>query len=317
MTPYVTDQPVQPILVVLVYRGGERFQRAMESIDPAEHLFRRIIVSITGREDSADMTTVHDYLSQRRKLARPSKVEVICSGVELPTMEHQRFWIEHLEMTGASPDDWIYWLAYDDQVRARGIEALIDGAGNWPLAPGTIYFGPWAMRHERADQAFDGPWDVPIESWTSFPVNGPTRLTVADWICRQLRQPTYLQMSGSLANLRSFQALRDSWPRKRGPMRIEMAMAAAPTNTHVVELPEPIVIIYGRPNSDRANYAKTARREDIHLVAWLLQYALRHPITLPHFARAAAGVAASYARVLTGRGSLPAEDWVVRGVVDP
>ena len=173
------------------------------------------------------------------------------------------------------------------------------------------------MRHEKAETPFDGPWDVPIESWTSFPITGPTRSTVADWICRQMRQPTYLQMSGSLATLRSFQALRDSWPRKRGPMRIEMAMAAAPSNTYVVELPEPIVIIYGRPNSDRANYAKTARREDIHLIAWLLQYSLRHPRTLLTFAGAAAGVAASYARVLTGRGSLPAEDWVVRGVVDP
>ena len=317
MTPYVTEPAVQPILVVLVYRGGERFQRAMDSIGPAEHLFRRIIVSITGPEDSADMATVRDYLSQRHESMTASKVEIICSGVELPTMEHQRFWIDYAERTGATPDDWIYWLAYDDQVRARGIEALLDDAGNWPLTPGTIYFGPWAMRHEKADQLFAGPWDEPIESWTSFPVDGPTRLTVAAWICRQLRQPTYLQMSGSLATLRSFQALRDSRPRKRGPMRIEMAMAAAPCNTHVVELPEPIVIIYGRPNSDRANYAKTARREDIHLVAWLLQYALRHPGTMPQFMRAAASVAVSYARVLTGRGSLPAEDWVVRGVVEP
>ncbi len=317
MRAHGTKSVVQPILVTLVYRGGDRFKRALESIGSAEHLFSRIVVSITGAADSEDMRSVDAYLDNRHREGTGSKVEVICSGVELPTMDHQRFWIDHLETTGASPEDWIYWLAYDDQVRARGIEALIDEDGNWPLELGTIYFGPWAMRHERADQAFDGPWDVPIESWTSFPVKGPTGLTVADWICRQFRQPTYLQMSGSLATLRNFQALRDSWPRKRGPMRIEMAMAAAPSNTHVVELPEPIVIIYGRPNSDRANYAKTARREDIHLIAWLLQYSLRHPSTLPHFARAAAGVTASYARVLTGRGSLPAEDWVVRGVVEP
>jgi hypothetical protein len=315
--PYVTVRAVQPILVVLVYRGGERFARAMDSIGPAEHLFRRIIVSLTGPADSVDMATVNEYLAVRERSGMPSKVEVICSGAELPTMEHQRFWIDHLERTGASPDDWIYWLAYDDQVRVRGIEALVDANGNWPLLQGTIYYGPWAMRHEQADQAFAGPWDVPIESWTSFPVAGPTRLTVAEWICRQLRQPTYLQMSGSLATLRNFQALRDSRPTKRGPMRIEMAMAAAPSNTYVVELPEPIVIIYGRPNSDRANYAKTARREDIHLVAWLLQYALRHPVTVPAFVGAAASVAASYARVILGRGSLPAEDWVVRGVVEP
>jgi len=315
--PYVTDRTAQPILVVLVYRGGERFARAMDSIGPAEHLFRRIVVSLTGPPDSVDMTTVNEYLVVRERSGTPSKVEVICSGVELPTMEHQRFWIEHLERTGASHDDWIYWLAYDDQVRVRGIEALVDANGNWPLLQGTIYYGPWAMRHEQADHPFDGPWDVPIESWTSFPVAGPMRLTVAEWICRQLRQPTYLQMSGSLATLRNFQALRDSKPRKRGPMRIEMAMAAAPCNHHVVEFPEPIVIIYGRPNSDRANYAKTARREDVHLVAWLLQYAVRHPSTVPAFVGAAASVAVNYARVIMGRGSLPAEDWVARGVVEP
>ncbi len=89
-------------------------------------------------------------------------------------MDHQRFWISYLERTGARPHDWIYWLAYDDQVRLRGIERLVDEHGNWPLEKGTAYFGPWAMRHEQADQLFDGPWDEPLESWTSFPVPGPT-----------------------------------------------------------------------------------------------------------------------------------------------
>ena len=317
MPDYATDVPLQPILVVLVYRGGDRFRRALDSIGPAEHHFRRIVVSITGAVESEDMTTVQKYLDDHELAGQPTKVEVICSEVELPTMEHQRFWINFLESTGVKPEEWVYWLAYDDQIRSKGIERIIDSGGNWPLKQGTIYYGPWAMRHEQATEVFPGPWDVPLESWTSFPLSEPNRLTVARWIGRQLRQPTYVQMSGGIATLESFQRVRDSRPRKRGPMRIEMAMAAAPNNTHVVEFPEPIVIIYGRSNSDRANYAKTARQEDIHLAAWLVQYCLRHPSAIGEFLRTFVSVTATYVKAVLKIGPLPSEQWVVRDMVQP
>jgi hypothetical protein len=303
--------PTRPILVVMVWRGGARFDRCLESVAASLHHFQHVLLSVTAPEDSDDVRRARQFASSH------PRVEVICTGREMPTMEHQAFWVDHLQHRGTSPREWIYWLAYDDQVRVRGVDAIVDARGAWPLRAGTAYFGPWAMRHEQADRPYDGPWNQPLESWTSFPASGPTRLPVLEWIRQQLVQPTYMQMSGSVCAFESFVALRDGRPRKSGPMRIEMAVAAAPPTTHVEEFSEPVSIIYGRPNSDRASYGRTARKEDVHLAGWLAQYVRRHPDQWAALANVGSGVAATYASAAFRRTGLPKEEWRVRGTVLP
>ena len=304
--------PLQPILVVLVYRGGERFKRALDSITKSERFFSRIILSVTAHRDSPDMQMAESFRDQSLERA-----EIICTGTELPTMSHQAFWINYLANTGVNPQDWIYWLSYDDEVKASGITKLVDEAGNWPLEPGTAYFGPWAMRHEDASQLFSGPWDTKLESWTSFTLEGTTKLPVVRWVSNQVLQPTYIQMSGSVATFESHQRLVQSTPRKKGPMRIELATASAVNNLYVAEFKEPVSIIYGRPNSDRSTYGAAARIEDRHLAIWLVRYQLRHAGAIPRLAGAGVSLLARYARVLLGKGAMPSENWVVRGSVEP
>lgn len=303
--------PIKPILVVMVWRGGARFDRCLDSVAESLHHFQHVLLSVTAPEDS------HDVRRAREFAASHSGVEVVCTGRELPTMEHQAFWVDHLERRGTAGSEWIYWLAYDDQVRTRGVDAIVDDRGGWPLHIGTAYFGPWAMRHEQADRPYDGPWEQHLESWTSFPAAGPTRLPVLEWIRQQLVQPTYMQMSGSVCPFESFLALRDGRPRKTGPMRIEMAIAAAPPTTHIEEFPEPVSIIYGRPNSDRASYGRAARKEDVHLAGWLAQYLRRHPREWTGLAAIGGGVAGMYASALLKGTGLPSEEWRVRGSVLP
>jgi hypothetical protein len=305
------SDPLKPILVAMVWRGGARFERCLTSIAASRHRFSRVLLSVTSTPDSADMQRATEFGEQH------PGTEVICTGQELPTMAHQAFWVDHLQQSGTSPGEWIYWLAYDDQVRLRGIDAIVDDHGGWPLQHGTAYFGPWAMRHEQADLPYAGPWDEPLESWTSFPSGGPRRLPVLEWIRQQLTQPTYMQMSGSVCPFESFLALRDGRPRKSGPMRIEMAVASAPPTTHVEEFPEPVSIIYGRPNSDRASYGRAARKEDVHLAGWLAQYVRRHPEEWARLATIGGSMLATYAAAVTGRTGLPQEEWRVRGTVLP
>ena len=302
---------IQPILIMMSYRGGARLERCLESIAAAEHHFKRIILSITAAEDSDDMRIATEFQQQH------PKAEVICTKGELPTMAHQAFWIHYLEQTGAAKSDWIYWLAYDDQVRTRGIDNLVDQHGNWPLTSGTAYFGPWAMRHEQADQIWSGDPEADLESWTSFPIEGPLQLPVAKWIGNQLVQPTYMQMSGSVIALESHQRVVNGRPKKKGPMRIEMATAATLNITTVEEFAEPISIIYGRPNSDRASYGNAARSEDVHLVAWLARYVGHKPSSLPAIVNAATKIIASNARLLTKKGKPPAEQWTKRSSFAP
>ena len=304
-------RPTRPILVCMAWRGGKRFERALGSIARALPYFERVVVSVTGPQSGEDMARAQAFHE-----LHPG-VEVICTGEEWPTMRHQAFWIDYLIRSGASPQDWIYWLAYDDEVRVKGIETIVDGTRAWPLAPGTAYFGPWALRHEHPEQLWAGDPNEALESWTSFPVEGPTELLVQRWIAEQLRQPTYMQMSGSVNPLQSFMDLRDLRPRKSGPMRIEMAIASAIGITTVAEFAEPVSTIYGRSNSDRAAYGKAARKEDVHLMAWLARYSMHHPRAVGTLTTAVLGAAGATAAAAVGISDLPDEEWRVRGTVDP
>ena len=307
-----SNEVIQPILVMPVYRGGVKFGRALDSLRDCEDYFKRIVISLNGPSDSQDVQAANDYVK-----ANNSKAELICANTELPWMQHQYFWLEHLSQSGATPTDWIYWFAHDDEVKASGIRKIVDEHGNWPLETHSIYLGPWAMRHDEVDKPFDGPRDVDLESWTSFPVEGPLVLPVAEWISQQLIQPTYINMSGCVTQIQSFIDLEKFPVTKPGGMRIEMATAAAPNNLYVREFSEPVVITYGCAGSDRTKYSKVARKDDRHMIAWLGHYVLKHPTAAAPTARATVKVATSYLKVLTKQGSLPQEDWRYRTTVKP
>jgi hypothetical protein len=86
-----------------------------------------------------------------------------------------------------------------------------------------------------------------------------------------------MQMSGSLIPFRNYLKLRSGRPKKSGPMRIEMATALGRKTLYGEEFTEPVSTIYCRSNSDRAAYRNVARKEDIHLAAWIGRYAATHP----------------------------------------
>ena len=59
------NEPLQPILVMMSYRGGERLQRCLDSIATAEHHFKRIVLSITAAEDSEDIARARQKLERK------------------------------------------------------------------------------------------------------------------------------------------------------------------------------------------------------------------------------------------------------------
>jgi len=298
---------LQPILVLPVYRGGAKFKRALRSLRPAEPFFRRIIISLNSPSQSPDLETIDRYREESS-----SKVEVIHTHDELPWMKHQYFWLDYLTKTGEGPSDWILWFAHDDQLRITGLKNLTDSSGAWPLRDRTIYLGPWGMRYDPPGGLYEGPDDAPLESWTSFPIDGPLRLAVGEWVAQQLEQPTYINMSGCITQLASFQAMQRFPVPKPGGMRIEMATAIAPNNLFVQELAEPVVITHTSATTDRTTYATVARKDDIHLVTWLANYLARHPSALAPSARAFTKLA-SRAIAQRARGTAAVrEDWRMR-----
>ncbi len=295
-----------------VYRGGEKFRRALNSVRGAEHHFRRIIISLNSSPGSPDERIIEEF-----RAARDTTIEVVQTGEELPWIPHQFFWLDHLEAMGERADDWVMWFAHDDELRPRGISNLVDQQGNWPLEDGTIYLGPWGMRYDPPGELFDGDRNGPLESWTSFPIDGPVRMPVAQWIADQLVQPTYINMSGCVTKLESFQQLRGFPYQKPGGMRIEMATAAAPINKTAEEFSEPLVITYTSKGSDRTTYTKVARRDDAHLITWLGNYAAHHPGSIGSFTKSGLAIAGQRLGQLLNRKEPVAEDWRYRETVEP
>jgi hypothetical protein len=121
-----------------------------------------------------------------------------------------------------------------------------------------------------------------------------------------------MQMSGSVCQFASYLQIRDAKPKKTGPMRIEMATAAATCNKYVAEFPTPVSIIYGRSNSDRASYGAAARNQDLHLLTTILRRTINEPSTpvksLTMILKAAK------AKRSTSRVT---EDWRVRELLSP
>ena len=296
----------KPILVMMSWRGGARLQRCLNSIAANKNGFSRIVISITATPDSEDMKIAKAFQEQN------PNVEVLNTNIELPTMEHQSFWVDYLTYSGTQPTDWIYWLAYDDELNTAGIAQVKDPDGSWPLNLNTVYFGPWAMRHETPTELWSGNAEDELPVWTSFPTDGPTRLPILAWIRAQLDQPTYMQMSGSLIPFRNYLELQSGTPKKSGPMRIEMATALGCKTHYVEELAEPISVIYGRSNSDRATYGKAARKEDIHLMAWIARYATRHPKAISDLLAISASQVKRQWLQKTSRQKSVEEDWRVR-----
>jgi hypothetical protein len=297
-----------------VFRGGERFKRALHSLHGASPYFTRIVISLNSPHGSPDMVMAEEF---KKSYENPELIELISTNAELPWMQHQYFWVNYLESSGARHTDWIYWFAHDDEIRLTGIRHITSADNSWPLKQGTIYLGPWAMRHDEPDQLFSGSRDTELESWTSFPVTGPTRLPIAQWIGDQLTQPTYINMSGCVTTLESFIAMREFRVEKPGGMRIEMATAAAPHNQWVEEFTTPVIITYGCEASDRTKYAAVARKDDKHLIAWLLNYSAKHPNALVPLTTSAVKVLGNHVRARLGKGDLPSEDWRYKEMVEP
>ena len=75
----------KPILVCMVWRGGDRFARCLRLVGEAAGFFSRVVISVEGNANGLDM-----QLARATRLRYPF-VEVICIGTELPTMQHQAF----------------------------------------------------------------------------------------------------------------------------------------------------------------------------------------------------------------------------------
>ncbi len=301
------DRAGRPIIVIPVYRGGERFQRCLASLAGAPDYFAAIVVSINGPAGSPDHERALEYQAHAGL-----PVEILNTTVEMNSMSHIRFWASELRNAGLATSATLMWMGHDDELNPEGLR-LVAPHGRWPLAEDTMVLGPWVVRHEAVDEVTVPAADDVSETWTCFPDPWVIKRPSMEWVCDQLMHPTYLNLTGGVFTFESLLAMIDFPVRKKAGMRAEMTLATAPKTTFITEFDQPIVIVYGRADSDRATIPTSdARSDDRHLIAWLSRYAIAHPRTGPRLIATIGRLTLLKARVAAGRASLPSEDWVVR-----
>ena len=91
-----------------------------------------------------------------------------------------------------------------------------------------------------------------------------------------------------------------------------MATAAGIRTKFVQELPHPISVIYGRSNSDRADYGNAARKEALHLIRGLLRYKYSHLTQWGNVVSLIAQQALKLAKRKAIRDPAPEKDWRAR-----
>lgn len=305
LSEFATDP--RPVLLIPVYRGGERFERCLRSLACAPEYFSAVVLSMNSTNDSADRARALDY---QANAALP--VVVLSTGTELTSMDHTRFWAGELRRQQLLAATNLMWLGHDDEIDPEGLAISCPG-GRWPLRKGTMLLGPWKLRHESVGELYRAPDNEQLETWTCFPDQLAKPQTAIDWACDQLLHPTYLNLTGGVFSFAAVLDIVDHRLRKQSGMRMEMTLATTRGSRCITELPEPVTIVYGRADSDRATIPAThARADDRHLLKWLTRYASFTPHAKVRLAATVARLTALRARVALGKATLPAEDWVVR-----
>ena len=297
----------RPVLLIPVYRGGERFERCLSSLTCAPEYFSAVVLSMNSPRESADHLLALEFQASAKL-----PVVVLNTGTELTSMDHSRFWANELRTQFLPETTQLMWLGHDDELDPEGLAISCPG-GSWPIRESTMLLGPWKLRHESVGELYRVPEDEQLEVWTCFPDQQSKPQTAIDWVCDQLLHPTYLNLTGGVFPFAGVLDIVDHRIRKQSGMRMEMTLATTRGSRYITELPEPVTIVYGRADSDRATIpAVHARADDRQLMKWLTRYASFTPTAKVRLAATVAKLTTLRARVAIGKASLPAEDWVVR-----
>ena len=297
----------RPVLVLPVYKGGERFLRCLRSLDVAHLYFAAIVISVNSKSGSADLQHAIDF-----QASAGLPVEVLNTQRELSSMDHTRFWANELRRFGLPPEQMIMWIGHDDELDPDGL-AFNCPSGVWPIDSDAMVLGPWKLRHESVNELYQVPDGESLETWTCFPAPDLMPVPSLEWVCSQLIHPTDLNLTGGIFPFGSVLQVIGFTYKKISGMRMEMTLATALGTRFVTELPTAITIVYGRADSDRATIpVQHARQDDRQLLAWLTRYALGSRQSRLRLVSTVGSLVALRLQVAIGRGKFPEEDWVVR-----
>jgi hypothetical protein len=107
-----------PSLVVPVFRGGEFFQEAVDSIKPCLPWFSRVIISLNGADTTQDRATA-------MQLAPLCQLHILETKRDLTSVQHGVFIANQLvSRLGLEKKSQVFTLCHDDLLSLEGFQAL-------------------------------------------------------------------------------------------------------------------------------------------------------------------------------------------------
>lgn len=97
-------------LILPVFNGGERFKRALKSVEGCVKFFHTITISINGKDNALDTISV-----LKSSLINNSKLILLKTGEDMTPVEHA-IWIRQNLKSKLKLSDNIMFLAHDDEL---------------------------------------------------------------------------------------------------------------------------------------------------------------------------------------------------------
>ena len=232
-----------PILLIPVYKGGDLFSQAVDSVIPCLPWFSGVIVSLNGTDTSDDHASA-------LRLADLCHLTVLQTRKNLSPLRHVRFILKQcFKRLGLTSSDQIFFLCHDDLLCKKGFDALdyeswLNFRSDWVSLGDYKVFGNGTSldlaRHESWFSRYDFLCIRPQEEFMK------TQYTRQD---DPFTNASGMRMGlGVISSISRYFVATGS----KSGMRFEYSIIVSKRVSHVVNFFPPLVCIRERPDSEGA-----------------------------------------------------------------
>lgn len=252
-------------LILPVYYGGDKFNRALRSIAGCLNVFDLIVISINGGSNSVDEQILSNYNFDERP-----NVVIFRTEMDLSPVDHAKFIVRGVNNL-FEIDGRIMFLAHDDELIKENL--LVWKRNIFPNAsPTEGFIGDYYVCNEMINSTISAKNIVrPLQN-----INSDSSLEVLGWL-RYLKnlksKHTYTNMSGMIVPVKVYYDYIRFQNRTFGKIgaRFEYMLLSHHSISRITSIKAPIVRVYEHLNQEGRNVPKVSYYlDEVRYLLWLI-----------------------------------------------